>query len=162
MPVKELTSKELTSKELPFKESFVYLLYCPQSNTTYVGATVDLDHRLRQHNGEIKGGARITSAQVARGHKWIRVLHVSGFPTWQAALQFEWRFKSLSRKKEYNKYCPLQRRQYALQELLSLERSTSAAIPYIEWPNAPQVHMDSPDHPMVAKWFDMSSSLLGR
>jgi predicted GIY-YIG superfamily endonuclease len=32
---------------------YVYLLY--SDNSTYVGATVDLDRRLRQHNKEIKG-----------------------------------------------------------------------------------------------------------
>ena len=60
----------------------VYLL---QSNTglTYVGATVDLDHRLRQHNGEIKGGAKATS--VCPGG-WIRVAHVEGFADAAAAL----------------------------------------------------------------------------
>ena len=62
----------------------VYLL---QSNTglTYVGATVDLDHRLRQHNGEIKGGAKATS--VCPGG-WIRVAHIEGFADAAAALQF--------------------------------------------------------------------------
>ena len=67
----------------------VYLLL---SNTglTYVGATVDLDHRLRQHNGEIKGGAKATS--VCPGG-WIRVAHVEGFADAAAALQFEWSWK---------------------------------------------------------------------
>ena len=34
---------------------FVYLLLS-SDDSTYVGATVDLDRRLRQHNKEIKGG----------------------------------------------------------------------------------------------------------
>ena len=34
---------------------FVYLLQ--YKNNTYVGATVDVNRRLRQHNCEIKGGA---------------------------------------------------------------------------------------------------------
>ena len=76
---------------------YVYLLEAT-NGSTYVGATVDLDHRLRQHNCEIKGGAVATSVKVKRGETWTRVCHVAGFPSWQAALQFEWRWKQLSRK----------------------------------------------------------------
>ncbi len=35
--------------------SYVYLLVS-SDNATYVGANVDIDRRLRQHNKEIKGG----------------------------------------------------------------------------------------------------------
>jgi len=74
--------------------SYVYLLLAtPLRDATYVGATVDLDRRLRQHNKEIKGGAHATGIKVAKGCTWIRAAHISGFPDWQAALQFEWRFK---------------------------------------------------------------------
>ena len=54
---------------------FVYLLLSTD-HSTYVGATVDLDHRLRQHNGEISGGAKATSG---RAGSWRRVCHVEGF-----------------------------------------------------------------------------------
>ena len=123
---------------------FVYLLYANASSgqQTYVGATVDLDHRLRQHNKEIKGGARATSAQVERGETWERVCHVAGFPTWNAALQFEWRWKQITRKLPA-KMDPLERRIQALRMLLALERSTSKATPYAEWPTPPQVNIES-------------------
>lgn len=85
--------------------SFVYLLLS-SDNATYVGATIDLDRRLRQHNKEIKGGAFATSAKVNKGETWIRACHVEGFPDWQAALQFEWRWKHLSRQLS-NKLKPL-------------------------------------------------------
>ena len=58
---------------------FVYLLECTD-NATYVGATVDVDRRLRQHNKEIKGGAHATGSKVAAGKSWTRVCiwsHVS-------------------------------------------------------------------------------------
>ena len=45
---------------------YVYLLEST-SHATYVGATVDLEHRLRQHNGEIKGGASATTMKVKKG-----------------------------------------------------------------------------------------------
>jgi structure-specific endonuclease subunit SLX1 len=119
------------------KPSFVYLLLS-SDNATYVGATIDLEHRLRQHNKEIKGGAFATSAKVNKGETWIRACHVEGFPDWQAALQFEWRWKHLSRQLK-NKLKPLERRMIALQQLLSLERPTTKAKAYSEWEKPPNV-----------------------
>ena len=119
---------------------FVYLLVSTNGNT-YVGATVDLSRRLRQHNKEIKGGAHATGVKVAQGESWTRALHVSGFPDWQAALQFEWRFKHLSRKYPV-KMNPLERRICALKDLLALERPTSKAIAYSEWVALPEVHLE--------------------
>jgi len=123
------------------KPSYVYLLISTD-NATYVGATVDLDHRLRQHNKEIKGGAHATSIKVLKGETWTRACHVSGFPSWQAALQFEWRWKQLSRKIS-SKMFPLERRLKALKELLALEKSTTAAVPFHEWSSPPQVHLET-------------------
>lgn len=123
--------------------SYVYLLMSTFGNT-YVGATIDLERRLRQHNKEIKGGAHATGIKVAQGETWVRAAHVSGFPDWQAALQFEWRWKHLSRKLPL-KMNPLERRMKALKELLSLERSTSKAIAYSEWPSPPEVHCEIDD-----------------
>ena len=71
-------------------------------NRTYVGATNDLHHRLRQHNGVIKGGAKYTQGKGP----WVLVCCVAGFPDRSTvinafnnseeeekvpALQFEWR-----------------------------------------------------------------------
>ena len=117
--------------------SYVYLLLS-SDNATYIGATVDLDRRLRQHNKEIKGGAHATGAKVAKGETWIRAAHVAGFPDWQAALQFEWRWKQISRKLPA-KMCPLLRRFQALDMLLKLERPTTKAIAYTEWESPPVV-----------------------
>ena len=129
------------------KPAFVYLLVS-NTGSTYVGATVDLDRRLRQHNGEIKGGAKITSKRDV----WRRHCYVSGFPTWQSALQFEWRWKQITRKisksrielKSVSKIdFPLERRLCALTDLLALERSTSNAIPYADWSAYPDVIFSS-------------------
>lgn len=117
---------------------FVYLLVST-NHATYVGATVDLERRLRQHNQEIKGGAHATGMKVKKGEVWSRAAHVTGFPDWPAALQFEWRWKQLSRKLP-TKMFPLERRMKALEQLLALERPTSKAIAYSEWPSgSPQV-----------------------
>jgi structure-specific endonuclease subunit SLX1 len=121
--------------------SYVYLLVSTSGNT-YVGATVDLNRRLRQHNKEIKGGAHATGIKVSQGETWTRAAHVSGFPDWQAALQFEWRWKHLSRKLSLQ-IKPLERRMKALKELLALERPTTKAITYKEWPSPPEVHLET-------------------
>lgn len=122
---------------------FVYLLES-SDNSTYVGATIDLDRRLRQHNKEIKGGAHATGIKVSKGETWKRVCHVSGFPDWQAALQFEWRWKQLTRKLPTHMF-PLQRRMEALKQLLLLERPTSKAKAYSEWESPPKVNIEDED-----------------
>jgi predicted GIY-YIG superfamily endonuclease len=102
---------------------------------------VDLERRLRQHNKELKGGAHATGMKVQKGETWIRVAHVEGFPDWSAALQFEWRWKQLSRKLPTSMH-PLHRRMLALKQLLELDRSTSKAIPYNEWGTSPNVILE--------------------
>jgi len=109
-----------------------------------VGATVDLDQRLRKHNKEIKGGAVATGIKVARGHVWSRACHVSGFPTFRAALQFEWRWKQLSRKLSSRSASPLYRRMVALYALVWLPRATSKAEPYTTWETLPEIHLEMP------------------
>lgn len=121
--------------------SYVYLLHSTD-NSTYVGATVDLERRLRQHNKIIKGGAHATSMKVNAGQTWERACYVEGFPDWQAALQFEWRWKQITRKLS-NKLFPLKRRMIALKELLALDSSTSKAIPYSQWNSPPNIIFES-------------------
>jgi structure-specific endonuclease subunit SLX1 len=93
----------------------VYLLETVDgTERTYVGATLNLDRRLRQHNGEIKGGASATS-----GRAWQRVCHVTGFTYWRSALQFEWRWKYYGRKYEKSAGTPMERRLRALWRLMN-------------------------------------------
>lgn len=116
-----------------------YLLRCitEGNSKTYVGATLDVDRRLEQHNGKQSGGARATA-----GLAWERVCYVEGFPHQRAALQFEWKWKYLSRKEKGN---PVERRIKALKALLAADKSTSKADDYQEyvhslticWENAP-------------------------
>lgn len=105
------------------------------SQKTYVGVTPDLDRRLRQHNGLLSGGAKAT-----HGRQWERICHVAGFPDHTSVLQFEWRWKQLSRKLLGP---PLERRLKALQELLALDRPTTAAQPYSEYPEPLEVIVET-------------------
>jgi len=102
-----------------------WMCYCLESVTgsTYIGSSVDVDRRLRQHNGELKGGARATS----RGSGWNRVCHVVGFPDSRAALQFEWKWKRVSQKLKGR---PIERRIAALLEMLNEEHTTSGSQPF--------------------------------
>ena len=118
---------------------YLLVTLSPESKQkTYVGVTPDLDRRLRQHNGEMSGGAAAT-----RGHRWERICHVRGFPDIRAALQFEWRWKQISRKYMGSVQQPLRRRLVALQELLALDRPTTTAVPYAAYATPPEVIMET-------------------
>jgi predicted GIY-YIG superfamily endonuclease len=144
---KEFDTESNTESNTESKPSFVYLLVASDESATYVGATIDPDRRLRQHNKEIQGGAHATGVKVAKGLTWRRHCYVSGFPDWTAALQFEWRWKQLTRKRGLNGKPffgkplgkPLDRRMSALEELLALERPTTKAMAYTEWMGGPPV-----------------------
>jgi predicted GIY-YIG superfamily endonuclease len=95
---------------MPF---YVYCLATVQEPIqTYIGATVDLDRRLAQHNREQSGGARATGV---REGDWYRVCAVEGFDTWKGALSFEWHWKWYSKKQKGD---PLTRRQKGLDECI--------------------------------------------
>jgi structure-specific endonuclease subunit SLX1 len=109
---------------------------------TYIGATVDPDRRLRQHNQELAGGARATGMQVGRGQVWKRACYVV-LPEWRTALQFEWRWKQLVRTQCKFIKNPIERRLRSLKVLLSLEKPTEQAIPYDAYPDKIEIVWDS-------------------
>ena len=71
----------------------VYLIKC--DNLSYVGMTNDFTHRIRQHNQEIKGGARCTSKRC----EWYPICIIDGFQTMKEAMQCEWSLKHYMKKK---------------------------------------------------------------
>ena len=54
---------------------------------TYVGVSNNIEHRLRAHNGEIKGGAKYTTS---KGNGWKHICIINGFQTKIESMQFEW------------------------------------------------------------------------
>ncbi|XP_038719619.1 structure-specific endonuclease subunit slx1 [Tripterygium wilfordii] len=61
---------------------------------TYVGVTVDFCRRLKQHNGELKGGAKASRA----GRPWNCACLIQGFRDRSQACAFESKWKGFSRK----------------------------------------------------------------
>ncbi|KAK1294529.1 hypothetical protein QJS10_CPA16g01031 [Acorus calamus] len=72
----------------------VYLIASSQIPRTYVGVTTDFPRRLKQHNGELKGGAKASRA----GRPWVCACIVRGFENRSKACEFEFKWKSFSRK----------------------------------------------------------------
>ena len=64
---------------------------------TYVGFTTDPRKRLRQHNGDLKGGARRTK----RGRPWGYVALIDGFQSKATAMSFEWAWQHVGRSKVF-------------------------------------------------------------
>ncbi|XP_020214910.1 structure-specific endonuclease subunit slx1 [Cajanus cajan] len=61
---------------------------------TYVGVTNNFPRRLKQHNGELKGGAKASRA----GRPWICACIVCGFTDRSDACVFESKWKAFSRR----------------------------------------------------------------
>ena len=94
-----------------------YYVYWIQSGPrAYIGATVDPKKRLRQHNGEIVGGA----ARTRNRGPWHFHCVISGFRTWKEALQYEWAAKYYTRRAR-----GISARTLAIEELNRRERWTS-------------------------------------
>lgn len=72
----------------------IYLLSNDISGSTYIGCTTNPDRRLRQHNREIKGGARSTFKYY--GHWYIHMV-LSGFDSRSSAMRWEKIIKSRTR-----------------------------------------------------------------
>jgi predicted GIY-YIG superfamily endonuclease len=79
----------------------VYLLVNTCNSNTYVGITNNKDRRIRQHNGELVGGAKYTCAKKGDGH-WVFYGWITGNTDTilekTRALSIEKRIKIMSRK----------------------------------------------------------------
>ena len=98
---------------------FVYLLKSEVSNRTYVGYTVDVQQRMRRHNGELSGGARRT--RIAR--PWKVVMFVS-FEFERTAMQYEF---CVQRSKKIRRTSGITNKMKIMKLLLSQERICSTA-----------------------------------
>lgn len=91
-------------------------------NCTYNGSTNNLSRRLRQHNGEISGGAKATKGKGP----WEPYIIIKGFGTHREALSCEWKIKHpTNTKKRPSKYNGVIGRVKSLNEILNLDKWTN-------------------------------------
>ena len=104
-------------------EHCCYILANKENNRTYNGYTNNLKRRLRQHNQEIKGGAKYT--KLSGNKTWFIIAYVTGFPDMRNALQCEWRIKHPDNKRRRgSKYLGAEGRIKGLNEVLKLNKWT--------------------------------------
>jgi len=93
----------------------LYLLKHTNHNKTYLGITNNLNRRLRQHNCEIKGGAKYTSSFLQNG-QWLYHIIVPNL-TKSQSLSYERTIKNKRRKAKGK--TPLDRRMFLINELVN-------------------------------------------
>ena len=104
---------------------YCYILQNDDNQRTYNGYTVNTRKRLRQHNGEISGGAKSTKCS----NTWKYIAVISGFPDKINALQCEWRIRKPFNKRRTIEYCGSEGRIKGLNHVLHLEKWTNRALP---------------------------------
>ncbi|XP_022770131.1 structure-specific endonuclease subunit slx1 isoform X1 [Durio zibethinus] len=93
-------SSSLSSESSPIAKSklkpwCVYLILSTNAPIkTYIGVTIDFSRRLKQHNGELKGGAKASRA----GRPWVCACLIRGFRDQSEACEFESKWKRFSRE----------------------------------------------------------------
>ena len=96
---------------------FCYVLINASKRNTYVGYTVTPKKRIRQHNCEIKGGAKYTKRH-GPGWSFALVLTSPAFDS-HRALSLEWHMKPHGRRSNQIFFDPMQRRIELLQKALA-------------------------------------------
>jgi len=95
----------------------VYLLVNTENNRTYVGSTNNFIRRIRQHNGELVGGAKYTKANKGEGI-WSRHCYIDNLDK-HTALSLEKKIQIRSRKNRKLKMSPLDRRLHSFNEIIN-------------------------------------------
>jgi len=139
--VVEFKSKQQKSNLIAMSMYLCYLIVSIDRRRTYVGVTNNFKRRIRQHNGEITGGARATSSVKAR--PWSPVVTVHGFRDYREALQLEWAWKHEAPRRAHG----LPSRLTKLVTLCNKERWTQNAPPSSEVPL--QLRFHTADRPLT-------------
>lgn len=92
-----VTKKEVIKKEGNKKVTqwFVYMLRCVD-DTFYTGITTDIERRVREHNGELKG----KGAKCTRARRPVQLVYSEECTNRSAAGKREWEIKKMSREEK--------------------------------------------------------------
>jgi predicted GIY-YIG superfamily endonuclease len=97
---------------------YCYIVYSPSKNRTYVGYTIEPSRRIRQHRGELKGGAKATSC----ASDWVFLAIITSTSdtfTKILALSIEWHLKHPSGRKRDPTYWGVDGRLKGIIEVLN-------------------------------------------
>lgn len=86
--------QEAREREVENKTWYVYIVRCADG-TLYTGVAIDVGRRLRQHNGDIKGGAKYTSSR-----RPVLLLRTWDYPNRSTAQRREAQIKKMTRKQK--------------------------------------------------------------
>lgn len=92
---------------------------------TYIGITNNIERRLKQHNGILKGGAKSTRGKGP----WKLYLYIKGFPNRSIASKFEWRMHHPGGHRSSRTKGGLSNRLEELEFVLKLPNFTSTCTP---------------------------------
>lgn len=102
------------SKNQPQKEHFCYIVY-DSFGSTYNGYTCNMNRRIRQHNNQIKGGAKFTTRKQMKTNltdHWKYMLAITSNDVrfdYKKALSLEWSIKNPTNKRTRPNRSPLGR-----------------------------------------------------
>lgn len=101
----------LPEKQEKQKQHFCYIIY-DDFNSTYNGYTCNLKRRIRQHNGEIKGGAKFTTKRQLKtnaNEHWKYMMSITSSDPifdYKKALSLEWSIKNPTNRRTRPKRTP--------------------------------------------------------
>ena len=102
-----------------------YILKSSVSERTYIGYTINFPRRIRQHNGEISGGAKKTR----NWRPWYPICLIRGFYEASSALRFEYRLQHAKKRKGKTNAVT-----FVLETLVDLINSGEPCGNNISWP----------------------------
>ena len=128
-------------------EYYCYILRNDINGRTYNGSTNSLPRRIRQHNGEIVGGAKATHTN----RPWKYCMLLKGFDTHREALSCEWRIKHPTKaRRRPPQFYGAEGRILSMNHVLNLDQWTSKSSglgrgePYTIYVGEEYVHLLEP------------------